>query len=449
MKRIQDPFPPTPEGFHRRIEATLQSLEERDMKHGRIYGKTALLVAAIVAALLAATALAAVLGHSNFKRKLNDENLPEVAGLVQEPHATADGDDGFAFSIDEMIWEAGDLYISYSLSVPEDGGYIVAMTNPTLNGQKLQYDPKGWTSPKFIDPASEDDASAVLLLGGNHDTSCNELWTFAVDPRLRQNPDNCLSFRAVLMKTDLDLAGGSDWTDMLDPPDCLQFNADWRELRGEAGAAQASFMDAVISSIAADGSLTPDALAATGHAAYVSERAVSLGLDAAGLEQAVYNDLKARDFEVDGCRVHVDAFTMTHLGVEIEYTLAIPGATRDDRDAMKRYEAILDKQWRFSAVDGTPLGYSLGGSGGAGLETLDDGTAVYHCSWRESLILPLSDIDEIIFAPVAYSDDAEGNQLPPEYDMDRALALTPVYDPDIVATETQAPIIEPGENISK
>ena len=419
MKRMNDPFPPTPERFHRRVEATLQSLEDRHMKQRRIYSKTAMLIAAVVAALLTVTAVAAVIGHSGFRQKLNDEGAGEVAELVQEVHRSAGNTDseGFDFSIDEIIWEAGDLYISYSLSVPKDGNYLVAMSNPTLNGDKLVYDAKGWTTPKFIDPA-DDSAPSVLLMGGGHRTACNELWTFAVDPRLKDKADNRLGFKAVLYRTTQDLKGQSDWTDMLDPPNTLSDNA----------------------------------LSAIKRAEYVAERAISMDLKATWLDQTLFNDVAEHDFDVDGLHLHIDDFRMTHLGITVKYTLSLPGGARHDRDDMAAFNDFLDKQWRFGTVDGKALGYSLGGNGSAGLDRLDSQSPVYHCSWSDSVILSLKDFDQIVFAPVTIEDDAEGRQLPAVYDMAHAIRLTPVFSQSIAEREaktTPEPTLEPGEDISR
>lgn len=396
MNRIVDPFPPTPEGFHRRVADTLQSLGEARTRRTR--AKAALLIAAIVAALTLATALAAVVGRSGFKRRLADAGADEAAQLVEEPHLSAPGADGidFQFAIDEIVWEGGDLYISYSLSVPEDGSYLVAMSNPTLNGDRLAYDAKGWTTPKFIDPI--EGSPAVLLMGGGHRTRCSELWTFAVDPRWKRNPDSRLAFRAVLYQTDLDRAGSADWTDLLDPPD----------------------------------SLTDNALDAIGHAEYVAERAIDMGLNAAALGEAVRNDVTQRDFDVSDFHIHVEAFRMTHLGLSLEYTLSIPGAEPGDR----RYDDLLALEWRFCASDGKPLGESLGATGSAAREALEDGTVVYRCAYRDSTPLNLSEIESVLFVP--------------DGDPQRAIRLTPTYNPDIPnPSPSPKPTAEPGEDISK
>ena len=440
MKQWKDPFPPTPERFSLRVEQTLGMLEETDLNRGYARRTLILLVAAILAALLAATAVAAIAGNSHIKERLAGEGAGEVADLGQEPHIdAAPGEiDGFAFSVDEILWEDRDLYISYSLTVPDDRNYLVAMYTPTLNGKKLEYDAKGWTSPKFFDPQGVGESPSVLLLGGRHDTGCNELWTFRADPRLRDRRDNALHFEAVLLRTDCDLIGGSDWTDMLNPPSALGFDPDWQQIMGEElGDGQLSFMDAMTAAMA-DGGLTLDELTQSGFAEYVDHREIAMTLDASSLSQALYNDVAEHDFDVDGVHVHIDSFRMTHLGVRIVYTASVPGASGEDRQAMDRLNDFVDGHWHFCTPDGKAPGYSLGGSGSGGWSPLADWTPAYRMSWAEDVVLPLEGLDALLFAPVTWRDDDEGNQLPPAYDMDRAITLTPTYSEAVAQAEADA-----------
>ncbi len=55
MKRMQDPFPPTPAGFHLRVEQTLCELEEKEMTRGKF---SLSLVVALALILITATAVA-------------------------------------------------------------------------------------------------------------------------------------------------------------------------------------------------------------------------------------------------------------------------------------------------------------------------------------------------------------------------------------------------------
>ena len=454
MKQWKDPFPPTPERFSLRVERTLQSLEEIDMHRIHLRRKLIALAAAALAALLAAMAVAAINGNSSLKAKLQDEGAGEAAEMVQEPHAAAPGaEEGFAFSIDEILWEDANLYVSYSLSVPRDGKYLVAMYAPTLNGEKLEYDAKGFTLPKFFDLSGDAQYPAVLLLGGGHKTSCNELWTFRVSPALRERKDNHLKFRAVLLRTDANLPAAGDWTDLLDPPESFFFTKNWRaEVDAEAlerfdEDAQA-MLDAVEAAWDGAEALSLNALLDSGYAEYVDQRAVDMTLDATQMPQALYNDVAEHDFDVGGLHLHVDSFRMTHLGVSLRYTVSVPDAAAGDRAAIDRLNSFVDSCWRFGTVDGKPLGYSLGAYGGGGWSPLADGTPAYGMNWTESAVLSLDGLEQIAFAPVTWRDDAQGNPLPPEYDMDQAITLTPVCSEDVARAEAQTtprPTRDPAE----
>ena len=438
MRRIRDPFPPTPEGFHLRVEQTLASLEERDMNRKHVYRRAVLLAAAILAALLMTAGVAAVIGNSGLRDRLQAEGANEAAELVQEVHFTdADGPEAdFRFSIDELAQEGRELYVSYSLSAPTDGRYLAAMYTPTLNGEKLRYDDKGFTMPKFFDPVEWE--PAVLLLGGSHDAVCSELWTFSVDPRLMKDSGNELRFRVVLLQTDLDLQGGSDWTDLMNPPDILSFDPDWvRYDRESLSADQADFMDAVIAAMDDEGHITPEALTATGHAEIVDEREIRLALDAASQSEARFNDVAEHDFDRFGAHIHIDRFTLTHLGVEIEYTASVPGAATDDHDAMKALNDLIDRHWHFCTADGHSLGYSLGGTGGCGWSPLADGAPAYASSWSESAFIPLNGDVSILFAPTTWVDDPDGGNHP-VYDLENAIPLTPVYSEAVAEAEASA-----------
>ncbi len=82
--RLGDPFPPTPEGFHRRVMRTLDELKEEPMKRRHQIG-TAVLVAAAILTLLIGTALAAgyFSGEIDWMGRKISEDPP------QEPYATS------------------------------------------------------------------------------------------------------------------------------------------------------------------------------------------------------------------------------------------------------------------------------------------------------------------------------------------------------------------------
>ena len=139
MKRWKDPFPPTPQSFHDRVEQTLRGLEEMEMRKNHRYKRLTVLLIAAILALLAVGAVAAVIGSNRLKQDLTDAGATDMAGRVQDVHLTDSGD-GFSFSIDEAVWEDQELYLSYTLSVPDDGNtYLVGLLVPIINGEPADY----------------------------------------------------------------------------------------------------------------------------------------------------------------------------------------------------------------------------------------------------------------------------------------------------------------------
>ena len=375
------------------MEATLALLEEMSMKKRHILLKTVALVAAV---LVAATAVAAVIGRTLFKDTLYNSGVGEVAALVQEPHAASDGA-GIHFAIDELIWEGSDLYFTYTLSVPDDSKYLVALFTPTLNGKPMTFSAKGWLMPKFFDQEN----NPVLLLGNDRQNVCTELLTFSVDPVLRTWKHNALAFRAVVMKTHTDFKGQRDFTPRLNPPEYVNLS---------------------------DGSpMNLDALAASGLVEIISERQISLDLDSSLFPDVRFNDVQKHDFDLNGVHIHIDDFSLSHTSASVAYTVSCPETDPDA--AQKKLNQFLEatESMAFGTIDGQPLGYTLEESGGAGFERLPEGTPVWHVRFSLSAMIPLEKVEQIILAPVTYPEDDFGNQLSPIYDMDLAVALTPVH----------------------
>lgn len=399
MRRMEDPFPPTPEGFHLRLEATLELLEERDMSKRGIFNKTALLAAAIVAALLAATAIAAVVGNTRFKDALNESGAAGAAKAVMEPHTGVFTAEGFGFSIDELVWEEGDLWFTYTLSVPDEGRYLAALYTPTLNGEPMAYDAKGFQLPKFFDR----EGNPALLLGVERGASCTELLTFTVDPALTAWRNNRLAFRAAILKTEADFEGKRDFSPLLDPPEYVD--------------------------LADEGLTSIDALVASGKAKVVSEPEIRMTLDGTVLAGVRCNDVRKRDFDLDGVHIRIERFALSRTGAFIEYDVSCPGVPREAAmAALKRFLEATEGM-SFATADGRPLGYTLGESGGAGLRYAEDGSPYYRVGIDRSAMISVEDVEQVVLAPVRYPEDASGNQLAPVYDMDRAIVLTPTVSP--------------------
>lgn len=433
MKRWNDPFPPTPQAFHARVEQTLGGLEEKNMKLRR--NKWFVVAVAALIALLAATAVAAVIGQSRLKEALEGEGLDEVAGLVQEVHLGADEAEDFRFTVDELIWEDENLYITYSLRVPQDGKYLVALETPRLNGSPLIYDPQGFAVPRFIE-----DSRTVLAFGGEYGAECTDLLTFAVDPALKARSDNALRFKATLLRTDCDFQANSDFGQFLNPPHAVSLLPNEFDFEDDSPE-NAVLVEKITSAKDENGRFTLEALEAAGIVSIVDTREVAMTLDAAALPQAVYNDVEKHDYDVMGLHLHIDRFRMSHTGIRMAYTISVP-SDMDEESAAKLLNAFsdtTDSQWDFGTVDGKPLeGLFLGGSGSGGAIFDDDGnfTNAYAESLEKRMFLPLEGLSQIIFAPTRYPED--GDRQKSVYDMENAVLLTPTFNPAIAEAEAKA-----------
>lgn len=432
MKRWQDPFPPTPPSFHDRVERALGELEEDNMSIKR--NKWFIVAIAALIALLAATAVATVIGQSRLKEALEGKGLDEVAGLVQEVHLGAAEAEDFRFTVDELIWEDENLFITYSIHVPEDGKYLVALETPRLNGHPLIYDPAGFTVPRFIE-----DRRTVLAFGGDYGFGCTDLLTFAVDSALKERRDNALSFKATLMRTDCDFEASGDFGEFLNPPHAVSLLKDEFGFEEDSPEA-AALLEKVSAAKDEDGRFTLEALDAAGIVSIVDARTIDMALDAAALPQALLNDVEQHDYDVKGVRLHIDRFRMSHTGIRMAYTISVP-SDMDETSAAKLLNAFSDIQngdWGFCTVDGRPLeGLFIGGSGGGGAIFDDDGTFAnaYEESLEWRMFLPLDGLSQICFAPASYPE-GDGPQTP-VYDMANAVLLTPTFNPAIAEAEAK------------
>lgn len=420
MKRFSDPFPPTPERFHRQVERTLMSLNETAHAEKHIIPKTTLL-AAVLAVVLMLSAVAGVVGNSRLKDALNGNHAGEVAALIGEVHAASGSpvsEAGINLSIDELFWGDDDLFITCSLSVPEGENYLIAMYNPTLNGQRLEYNAMGWVQSKFFDQSE----NRVLLLGGRHGLQCTELLTFKLDPMFCRQRDNHLHLRVAFMKTAYDFPGTADFGGLFESVEYATLNPDAEWLFQQRDADTNAMLRAIQMARGTDDVLTVEALCGTGYAEMAAEREIDLNFDASSLDQTAFNDVAEHDFDFDGLHLHVDEFRLTHTGVSIRYTITAPTGEEKRLNAYVNACEVLS----FCTPEGKPIGMILDESGSGGMQHTAEGRPYFVASLDVSAFIPLADLRQIVLAPVEYPDDEQGNQLPPIYDMERAITLTPI-----------------------
>lgn len=452
MRRWQDPFPPTPKGFHDRVEQTLRGLEDMDMKQNRRYKKLTLALVAALIALLAIGAVAAVIGNNQLKDELSDAGAKDMAERVQDVHL-ADAGDGFNFAVDEVAWEGDDLYISYTLSVPEDGNtYLVGLMQPTINGEAA--------SPSMF-LYLDDDSPTVLALGGDYPASHTLVLSVVADSRELALRDMKLAVSAAFFKTDRPLKymeifneDGNyalenaliDWNgpianqkvlpddDMLyywnvddDTPEIsLEFFPDVLETMQAEDAEERGYVTVTRDSVGWPWKeLTPAGLEASGIAALVAERGVELPLSADMVSHDLYNGLVENTFRLNDMTVTVENFRMTHFKLTADIWV-FPDDGVPENDGEVDFSALPSLLFSMN-------GKVLRGGYSGGIETHDDGVPGYREQYECFDYLPMGNPGSLELVSCHLDDEVK------DYVIDEVVAkLTPILDETIAEQEAQA-----------
>lgn len=128
MKKLNDPFAPTPEGFHLRVEQTLSGLEEREMTKRKFTAGLAVALALVM--LMAAAGIAAVTGGY--------VGWDGIIHYYEDDDATVDPVDESAF---EERRAADETYNKYLQTIPRGECWII-----TKDGEEIT----GLNSPNMI-----------------------------------------------------------------------------------------------------------------------------------------------------------------------------------------------------------------------------------------------------------------------------------------------------------
>ncbi len=451
MRRWQDPFPPTPKGFHDRVEQTLRGLEDMDMKQNRRYKKLTLALVAALIALLAIGAVAAVIGNNQLKDELSDAGAKDMAERVQDVHL-ADAGDGFNFAVDEVAWEGDDLYISYTLSVPEDGNtYLVGLMQPTINGNAVSY-----RQSRYMD----DGFTLVMGMGGEWPATNSFVLPVLADSREIELKDMKLAVNAAFFTTDrpleyvpdlfdeegnwnrLDLL--IDWKNgwkLFPNADTLYFNSKdengtpliqleyFPEIWGVKEAEDAEASGHVDITYDSQGfnmeGLTPAGLESTGIASLAAERSVSLPLNKDMVSHDLYNGLEENTFRYDDMTITVENFRMTHFKIEAKiWMLPDEGVPENDGEVdFSRFPTLC------ACVNGKPLLDVAWG----GTSTTTNGVIAYSEDYEYDGYVPLGNLEKVELVSCRF-DDETGDCLVEDVIAD----LTPILDTAAAEEEAAA-----------
>lgn len=441
MKQLQDMFPRTPEGFHLRVEDTLMGLEEKEMKNAYIFSRRLItLVAAALILVFAATAVAVVQGNA-LRNQMNVSGGQELAAQVQDVHVRSDDDD-FSFTIDEILWEGEDMFISYTVDVPDDGNvYLFSPARIELNGKEINQD-YGIDAEFF---------SSMFAVGGEYGTHTTEIMQLKMEGDIPKQDEHDLSMECLFMRANRELVKieAEAFNDLFTEPDDqgnenqMVKNADvlyYTETVPERSGAPAIYFHYYPEVRAVMGEpqmLSPEALEGTGIAEMVKTCAISIPVSHSTGNRSTFNDVAQRIFDMDGYSIEITELNLSHFNMEFEALIRKEGGVAAEWTENEPYG-----QWYFLCyADGSDLGVHNGWSMSGGEHYLtDSGEHVYRIEGNGQGIYPVENITEIYLAP--YIDDENGEIA--GHDMSRAIKLEPIYNPDLPES-TPEPEPDPAE----
>lgn len=471
MRPRKDPYPPTPRSFHSRVEETLCGLEENNMKDGKSirfsrYNVRVMVAAVIAVILLTATAMAAVIGSNALKEMLSASGAEEFVHQVQDIH-TQDAAEGFGLSIDEAVWEGEKLFVSYTVTVPEEGGpWLVGIYTPNLNGEKMGYS-QGW----FLD---EPDWPTVIVMGGGQ-SKRTEVHEMYLPEGWKAADVQELAIGAVFMKAALpigelpddydeitrtveNIAGqerrilngseylmsetwaGSDTVTYIDlsmhPEVYALFEEKLSKCIEETGFDPAESKN--VFTFSPEGfwatedcwdkvnkahTLTAEELTDIGLADIVCERMVTTRLDVEGVHETVYNAVSESLHQMDGYSVEVDRVMLSHFGYRFEFIIRKDGGF-DEREVERFSQGRIhdiEKLYFYTVM--TPDGNDLVTDGHTCTMHLEQdlsGQYAVRVTVSAEGIIDLENIDQLLLVPY----DGEEGYVP--YLLDEAITVTPV-----------------------
>ena len=264
-----------------------------------------------------------------------------------------------------------------------------------------------------------------------------------MNPALRQRAAKALYLRVDFFKTDIGFTDNQSGFESafrgVVPTVVLTFDESDRSgeafdsyaERLELSTEETEALRSIVDAAGEDGILTPEELSGVDEIEYVTRREVRMAVDATKLEQTVYDGVAEREFEVNGCKLTVEDFHMTHLGASFRLRVTAPAGLSGEEGMRLASSVAIPGQvnehgytWSLFRPDGSELALDQGWEGGAGYQPLPDGTASYGLSYDIDGIIPLDELEKVLLMPYRLAYDENGNKTF-DYMTDWAIELTP------------------------
>ena len=440
-------------------------------------------LAALLALMLAATAYAVVRGNL-LRVRLEEQGDTTIAAQVQDVHIS-EAVDGFGFTIDEVVWEDGTYYLSCTVSVPDDGStYLCGLHEPELNGARMSAKTANYFGTTWR-------GDVLYGMGGAYPSTFSAILKLDADPATEARADGQLTMQASFFRTNGEIER-VDYDGLLahavyDPSDLdhdtpiieatdvlyartaqesetgeipmieLYYYGRVKRLRQErvdAINAREDICDRERWNLIEAVALTAQDVVDVGIAEEIAaERELSVALDPSCSRETVYNDVAQHLYEMDGYSVEITEFRLSHFGANITALIRKDGelnyAKEGDADF---YDSNPDSPLRDEPL---ARSYGLCTPDGTALETC---WSIFSeaCDEKGNLIgiqvmvfldgiVPLDDVTTLLLAPEkSYTENENGRIASVDYELEEAIALTPIYDP-AKPDPTPAPAWEESE----
>lgn len=426
-KELQNLFPPVPGHFLDRIDRTMEEIEamnKNSVKRIRRVSRPVLIAAVLIVA-LAGTALAVAIHNQLLKDTLKDFDVEELAEQVVDM-TSVNSQDGFSLSLDEYIRNEDNLFLSCTLTVPEDGKtYLVGIMQPLIDGKIADYQTI-W----YFDAQA---AMIVYPVGGAFPANRSLLLPLNVEAA---DDSLSLDLKAVFLSTDRPIITQSVGIEDRQPetlyteenPDPSIDLMEYPEISALAPHKAGVFYAEEWFTNGID----PEAVGRTSLVDYVTTRELVIPELKEQVEgELVYNDVKEHSFTWRDMSITVEEIRMTHFDLELKLRLERDGGfprqgVDQEQEWPDRVVGIPGYDFMFLGLaypDGSPVhSYEdLSGTVVCGMDEQDDGSLTY--TFEGKGIFPLSTFDRLLIVPEYWSPAEE------EYGYDTRLDAG-----DIVAT---------------
>ena len=431
-------------------------------------------LAALLVLMLTATAVAVVQGRM-LRSQMEEQGDETIAAQVQDVHVS-DAEDGFGFTIDEVVWEDDGIYLSYTITVPDDGNaYLYGLHVPEINGEALKPG-----SDSYL--ASYSNLNAVHAAGGDYPCKATDVLRLAADPAQKDRADNRLSMRVGFFRAESEIVQLTDYDAFLTvvtyEPDDINHNMPiiegvdklyshyavgngtplidlsyYRAVK-ELQQSRINVLNARDDLSGADRlrllgtamQLSEDDLVNLGIAKEIAaERELIIPLNLSGMQETVYNDVAQRLYEMDGYTIEITEFRLSHFGAKFRALIRKDGEINfteydGDYDNAHPVDGLINeplaRSYALCAPNGTELGSDKFYWGGANPVIDENGKVIaIEIDGDITGIISLDGLDEVLLVPqkrIVNGDTEEYVNV-----MDEAIALKPVFDPAKEEAETE------------